>query len=63
MFVYDVCFHLDSYHEKHSVEFSNPVNVGDCITDGCGEVEYEVFKVVHSQVGGGSALLVKRIEY
>lgn len=59
MYLYDVCFHLDNYSEKSSVEFSNPVHVGDFITDGIGEEEYQVFQVVHSSVGGGSAIHVK----
>lgn len=59
MFIYDVCFHLDNYSEKQGVEFSNPVNVGDFISDGIGEGEYKVFQVVHSQVGGGSCIHVK----
>ena len=59
MFTYDVCFHLADYSEKQGVEFSNPVSVGDFISDGIGEAEYKVFQVVHSQVGGGSCIHVK----
>ena len=59
MFTYDICYHLADYSEKTGVEFSNPVNVGDFITDGCGESEYKVFQVVHSISGGGSCIHVR----
>ena len=59
-YYYDVCYHLDDYNEKNNVEFSNPVHIGDYITDGIGNEEFLVFQVVHSAVGGGSAIHVKR---
>lgn len=62
-FFYDICFHLNDYSEKNSVGFSNPVHVGDFISDGIGAAEYEVFQVIHSSVGGGSAIHVKVKEH
>ena len=61
-FIYDICFHLGDYSEKNHMEFSNPISVGDFISDGIGEKEYLVFQVIHSQAGGGSAIHVKEPE-
>lgn len=57
MYIYDVCFHVEHYSECNQVEFSNPVHVGQSISNG--DCEYIVFQIVHSSVGGGSALHVK----
>ena len=59
-FIYDVCVHDDGdYREQSGVEFSNPVHIGEFITSGNSETEYEVFQVVHSGFGGGSAIHVR----
>ena len=55
-YFYDVCIHGEDYEERSSVEFSNPVIRGDFITSGDGVAEYKVFQVIHSSVGGGSAI-------
>lgn len=59
-FIYDVCVHDDDYREQLSVEFSNPVHVGEFITSGEDGTEYEVFQVVHSGYGGRSAIHVRQ---
>ena len=59
-FIYDVCVHDDgNYREQSGVEFSNPIHIGEFINSGKGETEYEVFRVVHSGFGGGSAIHVR----
>ena len=56
-FIYDVCIHGDGdYREQPSVEFENPIHVGDFITSGDGGAEYLVFSVIHSGFGAGSAV-------
>lgn len=58
-YFYDVCIHDEDYEERSGVEFTNPVSKGDFVTSGTGDTEYEVFQVVHSSVGGGSAIHVR----
>ena len=62
-YIYDVGLHDSNggYEEFGNTEFSNPVSVGDYITNPNGDSsEWKVFQVTHSSVGGGSCLHIRQ---
>ena len=59
-FIYDVCVHDDGdYREQSDVKFVSSVHVGDFIKNAAEDTEYEVFKVVHSDLGGESVIHIR----